>query len=53
MKSIHKIYYKDSKKMKDVPSESTDLVVTSPPYPMCEMWDGVFSKLKKNLDKPV
>ena len=23
--------------------ESIDLVVTSPPYPKIEMWDGVFS----------
>ncbi len=44
MKSIHKIYYNDSKKMKNVSSESIDLVVTSPPYPMIEMWDGIFSK---------
>lgn len=26
-----------------VESESVDLVVTSPPYPMVEMWDGVFA----------
>ena len=26
-----------------IPSKEIDLVVTSPPYPMIEMWDGVFS----------
>jgi DNA modification methylase len=29
--------------MEDLPDESVDLIVTSPPYPMIEMWDGVFS----------
>ncbi len=51
MKSIHKIYYKDSKKMKDVPSESIDLVVTSPPYPMIEMWDGIFSEQNAKIGR--
>ena len=30
--------------MGTVPSESIDLVVTSPPYPMIEMWDAVFAR---------
>ena len=30
--------------MDAIPSNSIDLVVTSPPYPMIEMWDEVFSK---------
>jgi DNA modification methylase len=25
-----------------IPSESVELIVTSPPYPMIEMWDGLF-----------
>ena len=28
--------------MRGIPSESVDLVVTSPPYPMIEMWDEMF-----------
>jgi len=28
--------------MKAIPSESIDLVVTSPPYPMIAMWDDIF-----------
>jgi len=31
--------------MKDIGDDSIDLVVTSPPYPMIEMWDGLFSSL--------
>lgn len=41
--------------MAEVPSESIDLMVTSPPYPMIEMWDDIFSKqdsrIKKALSK--
>lgn len=31
--------------MKELPAESVDLIVTSPPYPMIEMWDEIFSDL--------
>ena len=36
--------------MNDVEDESVDLVVTSPPYPMIEMWDKVFSSLDTNIE---
>ncbi len=42
MKTRHRIIFQDSKNMKGVDSESVDLVVTSPPYPMIEMWDEMF-----------
>lgn len=43
MKTTHKIIYGDAREMKDVKSESVDLMITSPPYPMIEMWDEMFS----------
>ena len=30
--------------MKEVKTETVDLIVTSPPYPMIEMWDDMFSQ---------
>ena len=30
--------------MAEIPDASVDLVVTSPPYPMIEMWDGMFTE---------
>ncbi|MDR0493366.1 MAG: site-specific DNA-methyltransferase [Nitrososphaerota archaeon] len=30
--------------MSDISNESIDLMVTSPPYPMIEMWDEIFSE---------
>ncbi len=55
MKTTHKIIFADAKKMDDIPSESVNLVVTSPPYPMIQMWDELFSEqsssVKKSLTK--
>jgi len=45
----HKIYYKDSSFMRDVKRGSVDLVVTSPPYPMIEMWDEMFIEQNKSI----
>ncbi|MBF0564421.1 MAG: site-specific DNA-methyltransferase [Nitrospirae bacterium] len=44
MNTSHKILFKSSEMMSEIPSESVDLVVTSPPYPMIEMWDELFTK---------
>jgi DNA modification methylase len=38
----HQIYYQNSRGMEALESDSVDLVVTSPPYPMIEMWDAMF-----------
>jgi len=55
MQTIHKVIFNNANNMKDIPSESVDLVITSPPYPMIEMWDKQFSSLnheiKDALDK--
>lgn len=45
MKTHHQVFYQNSKEMDAMPSDSVDLVLTSPPYPMIEMWDKVFSGL--------
>jgi site-specific DNA-methyltransferase (cytosine-N4-specific) len=29
---LNKVFYKDSEKMNEIPNESIDLIVTSPPY---------------------
>ena len=55
METTHRIYFEDAGRMDRLPPESIDLVVTSPPYPMIEMWDEVFSrqndKVRQALDK--
>ena len=37
--------------MKAIPSSSVHLVVTSPPYPMIEMWDEMFKRQNKEIAK--
>jgi DNA modification methylase len=44
VKTIHKVLFKNAQDMEEVLDESVDLMVTSPPYPMIAMWDGVFSE---------
>ena len=55
MQTIHKIYFKDSSDMGELESNSIDLMITSPPYPMIEMWDSLFSsknsKIKQALEE--
>jgi len=46
----HKIYYSNATKMKKIKNDSIDLIVTSPPYPMIEMWDSIFSKQNNKIE---
>ena len=55
MKTTHKHYICNAAKMAALADHSVRLVVTSPPYPMIEMWDEIFSrqdgKIEKALEK--
>jgi DNA modification methylase len=51
MKTNHKVIYSDSKNMETVTSESVDLMVTSPPYPMIAMWDEMFAQQSSSVKK--
>ena len=44
MKTRHKAYFCDARRMQMLPSASVDLIVTSPPYPMIQMWDAAFCR---------
>lgn len=47
--TIHKIYTCNANNMSCIPDKSVHLVVTSPPYPMIEMWDEVFLAQDKTI----
>ncbi|MFW9828217.1 MAG: DNA-methyltransferase [Candidatus Thorarchaeota archaeon] len=49
METTHKIFFKNSSRMNEVGSNSIDLIITSPPYPMIEMWDSLFCSLNKEI----
>ncbi len=55
MQTIHKIHFGLSQRMDKIEDNSVDLVVTSPPYPMIEMWDEIMCRqnveIKEALNK--
>ena len=51
MKTKHQIIFQNSNKLRNIPPGSVDLIVTSPPYPMIEMWDGIFADQNPAVSK--
>jgi DNA modification methylase len=49
MKTIHTTIIGDAAEMTAISSESVDLVVTSPPYPMIRMWDDLFCRQNPSI----
>ncbi|WP_254523743.1 DNA-methyltransferase [Natrinema caseinilyticum] len=45
METTHRVFVGDSRDLSQVADDSVELVVTSPPYPMIEMWDDLFTEL--------
>ncbi len=45
MQLENRVFFKSATSMDEIESGSMDLVVTSPPYPMIEMWDNSFSSV--------
>lgn len=41
---INKIYFHPAQNMEELADNSVDLVITSPPYPMIEMWDEILGQ---------
>ena len=49
--AVIKTIYSSAHSINKIENNSVDLVVTSPPYPMIEMWDAVFSQQDKEIMK--
>lgn len=47
----HKILIGNSKSVPEIPDKSVSLIITSPPYPMIEMWDEMFAKQDPSIKK--
>jgi DNA modification methylase len=45
METTHRVHVADARSMDALADESVELIVTSPPYPMVEMWDDLFADL--------
>lgn len=54
METRHNLFFSNSENMSQIASESVDLIITSPAYPMIEMWDSLYGslnpKIKDSLD---
>ncbi len=46
----HRLTCGDARRMEGLAPESVDLVVTSPPYPMIEMWDSCFGQFDSTVE---
>ncbi|WP_330632113.1 DNA-methyltransferase [Halocatena halophila] len=49
MKTTHSVRIEDVREL-TLPADSVELVVTSPPYPMIEMWDELFCSLDEEIE---
>lgn len=49
MTTSHNVLFQNASELENLPSESVDLVVTSPPYPMIEMWDEMFRNQNQQI----
>ena len=50
MQTTHRAYFQSSTNMQPIAEASVELVLTSPPYPMIEMWDEGFSTRNAAID---
>lgn len=53
MKTTHEIYFQDARDLEDIDSNTIDLMITSPPYPMIEMWDSVFASMNEEIHEAI
>ena len=51
METSHLIILEDASAMDAVEDQSIELVVTSPPYPMIQMWDELFGTADPSIEK--
>ena len=45
LETEHRVVVDDSRYLEGVDDDAVELVVTSPPYPMIELWDEAFTDL--------
>jgi len=49
MNTNHNLIFENSQNMQHIEKESVNLIVTSPPYPMIEMWDEIFFNMNPQI----
>jgi DNA modification methylase len=51
METDHRLTIADARDLSWIDDNSVDLVVTSPPYPMIQMWDELFIRLQPHISQ--
>jgi len=51
METRHRVVAGDARTLDALGDDTVELVVTSPPYPMVEMWDGLFADLDPEVGR--
>lgn len=51
MRTHHQVVFDDARSRRDIPGESVELIVTSPPYPLVEMWDATFAAMSAAIGR--
>ncbi|MGD1847520.1 MAG: DNA-methyltransferase [Salibacteraceae bacterium] len=49
--TLHRFYFEPAAQLSFIDSQSVELVVTSPPYPMIAMWDAGFSAVDPEVER--
>ena len=49
----HKIFFQNSNNLNQIENNSVALMITSPPYPMIEMWDNMFSEQNQKIREAI
>ena len=47
--TVHRVHVGDARSLDGIEDACVSLVVTSPPYPMIEMWDDLFAKMNPEI----
>jgi DNA modification methylase len=50
METTHDVFIGNSSSLSEIGDDEIELVVTSPPYPMIEMWDDLFASLNTEIE---
>ena len=46
MRTTHRLFFKPAQDMSAIADASVNEIITSPPFPMIEMWDGILASQK-------
>ncbi len=49
LETNHRIYFQNAQDMSTIGDETVDLILTSPMYPLVQIWDDVFSELNAEI----